>query len=159
MSKLVEINFNPDAKTLRQFGWIALVGFGILAALAYYEKLIFSFGLGGARMPLVMTFAALGTIAALFSLVAPRANRVLYVGLTRVDPAGLSHRLRAFLCDHGNAVLSDYRTHCGFVPDFREGPDAPGLRAERAYLLGGGAPSARQRELLPSVLRGDHVGR
>ena len=82
MSKLVEINFNPDTKTLRQFGWIAFVGFGILAALAYYEKLIFSFGLGDARMPLVTTFAALGTIAALFSLVAPRANRLLYVGLT-----------------------------------------------------------------------------
>ncbi len=82
MSKLVEINFNPDTKTLRQFGVIAFVGFGLLAALAYYEKLIFSFGLGEARMPVVMTFAALGTIAALCSLVAPRANRLLYVGLT-----------------------------------------------------------------------------
>ena len=41
MSKLVEINFNPDTKTLRQFGVIALVGFGILGALAYYEKLLF----------------------------------------------------------------------------------------------------------------------
>ena len=82
MSKLVEINFNPDTKTLRQFGVIAFVGFGLLAALAYYEKLIFSFGLGEARMPVVMTFVALGTIAALFSLVAPRANRLLYVGLT-----------------------------------------------------------------------------
>ena len=82
MSKLVEINFNPDTKTLRQFGVIAFVGFGLLAALAYYEKLIFSFGLGEARMPVVMTFTALGTIAALFSLVAPRANRLLYVGLT-----------------------------------------------------------------------------
>jgi MFS family permease len=82
MSKLVEINFNPDTKTLRQFGVIAFVGFGILAALAYYEKLIFSFGLGEARMPVVTTFVALGTIAALLSLVAPRANRVLYVGLT-----------------------------------------------------------------------------
>jgi hypothetical protein len=82
MSKLVEINFDPDTKTLRQFGVIALVGFGVLAVLAYYEKLIFSFGLGEARMPLVTTFAALGAIAALFSLVAPRANRVLYVGLT-----------------------------------------------------------------------------
>jgi len=80
MSKLVEINFDPDTKTLRQFGVIALVGFGVLAVLAYYEKLIFSFGLGEARMPLVTTFAALGAIAALFSLVAPRANRVLYVG-------------------------------------------------------------------------------
>jgi len=82
MSKLVEINFNPDTKTLRQFGVIAFVGFGILAALAYYEKLIFSFGLGEARMPVVATFAALGAIAVLFSLVAPKANRILYVGLT-----------------------------------------------------------------------------
>ena len=82
MSKLVEINFNPDTKTLRQFGVIAFVGFGILAALAYYEKLIFSFGLGEARMPIVATFAALGSIALLFSLVAPKANRILYVGLT-----------------------------------------------------------------------------
>jgi hypothetical protein len=82
MSKLVEINFNPDTKTLRQFGVIAFVAFGVLAALAYYEKLIFSLGLGDSRMPLVLTFAALGSIAAFFSLVAPRANRVLYVGLT-----------------------------------------------------------------------------
>jgi hypothetical protein len=82
MSKLVEINFNPDTKTLRQFGVIAFIGFGILAALAFYEKLIFSFGLGEPRMPVVTTFAALGSIALLFSLVAPRANRILYVGLT-----------------------------------------------------------------------------
>jgi hypothetical protein len=90
MSKLVEINFNPDTKTLRQFGVIALVGFGVLAVLAYYEKLMFSFGLGDSRVPVAMTFAALGSIAALFSLVAPRANRVLYVGLTLLAfPIGL----------------------------------------------------------------------
>jgi hypothetical protein len=82
MSKLVEINFNPDTKTLRQFGVIAFVGFGVLAALAFYERLIFSFGLGAARMPVVTTFVAVGSIALLFSLVWPRANRVLYVGLT-----------------------------------------------------------------------------
>jgi len=82
MSKLVEINLNPDKKTLRQFGVIAFVGFGILAALAYYEKLIFSFGLGEARLTVVTIFAALGSIALLFSLVAPKANRILYVGLT-----------------------------------------------------------------------------
>ncbi len=82
MSKLVEINFHPDTKTLRQFGVIALVGFGVLAALAYYELVVFSFGLGQARVPLVIVFASLGVLALLFSLVAPRANRVLYVGLT-----------------------------------------------------------------------------
>ena len=82
MSKLVEINFNPDTKTLRQFGVIAFVGFGILAALAYYERLIFSFGLGEARVTVATVLAAIGSIALLFSLVAPRANRILYVGLT-----------------------------------------------------------------------------
>jgi hypothetical protein len=82
MSKLVEINFDPDTRTLRQFGVIAFVGFGALAALAYYEKLIFAFGLGEARMPVVAAFLALGAIALLFSLIAPRANRFLYVGLT-----------------------------------------------------------------------------
>ena len=82
MSKLVEINFNPDTKTLRQFGVIAFVGFGILAALAYYEKLIFAFGLGESRLTVVTVFVALGSIALLFSLLFPKANRFLYVGLT-----------------------------------------------------------------------------
>jgi len=82
MSKLVEINFKPDAKTLRQFGVIAFVGFGVFAALAYYEKLIFAFGLGDARTPIAAGFVTLGSVALLFSLVAPKANRFLYVGLT-----------------------------------------------------------------------------
>ena len=82
MSKLVEINFNPDIRTLRQFGVIAFVGFGALAALAYYERLVFAFGLGDSRMTVVTGLIALGSIALLFSLVAPKANRFLYVGLT-----------------------------------------------------------------------------
>jgi hypothetical protein len=81
MSKLVEIDFNPDAKTLRQFGVIAFAGFGTLAALAFYEKLLFSFGLGEARVPVAGALLALGIIALSFSLIAPRANRALYVGL------------------------------------------------------------------------------
>ena len=30
---MIEIDFRPDEKTLRQFGWIALGGFGLLATL------------------------------------------------------------------------------------------------------------------------------
>lgn len=82
MSKLVELNLNPDRKTLRQFGVIAFIGFGILALLAYYEKLIFAFGLGNARLTVVGVFVAIGTVALFFSLVFPKANRFLYVGLT-----------------------------------------------------------------------------
>jgi MFS family permease len=82
MSRLVELNLNPDRKTLRQFGVIAFIGFGVLGALAYYEKLIFAFGLGSARLTVVAGLVGIGTLALLFSLVFPKANRFLYVGLT-----------------------------------------------------------------------------
>ena len=82
MAKLVELNLNPDLKTLRQFGVIAFIGFGLLAVLAYYEKLIFAFGLGDARLTVVGVFVAIGTLALFLSLVFPKANRFLYVGLT-----------------------------------------------------------------------------
>lgn len=82
MSRLVEIDFNPDTKTLRQFGVIAFVGFGALSALAYYEKLVFAFGLGDARLAVAASLAALGLLALVLGLVAPRANRLLYVGLS-----------------------------------------------------------------------------
>lgn len=82
MSRLVEIDFNPETKTLRQFGAIAFVGFGALAALAYYEKLVFAFGLGDARLAVAASLAALGLLALVLGLVAPRANRLLYVGLS-----------------------------------------------------------------------------
>ena len=35
-------------------------------------------------MPVAITLASIGAVAALLSLVAPRANRVLYVGLTLI---------------------------------------------------------------------------
>lgn len=100
MSRLVEIDFNPDARTLRQFGIIAFIGFGALAALAYYEKLVFAWGLGGARVWVAVGFGALGLLALSFSLVAPRANRVLFVALSLVAfPIGfvLSHLIMATL--------------------------------------------------------------
>ena len=78
---MIEIDFRPDEKTLRQFGWIALGGFGLLAALSWFELLVFSFGLGEARLPVTVAFAAIGCMAALFSLVAPKANRPIYVTL------------------------------------------------------------------------------
>ena len=82
MSKLIEIDLHPDRRTLRQFGFIALGGFGFLAAIAWFEVLIFSFGLGDLRMGFVSVFAGLAAVAAFFSLVAPQANLPLYVGLT-----------------------------------------------------------------------------
>ncbi|MCH2186761.1 SxtJ family membrane protein [Myxococcota bacterium] len=82
MSKLIELDLNPDTKTLRQFGWIALVGFGALAAMAWFEVLIFGFGLGIARQAVSLGLAALAAICLVQSLVFPRGNWPIYVGLT-----------------------------------------------------------------------------
>jgi hypothetical protein len=82
VSKTIQINFHPDDKTLRQFGWIALAGFGFVAAIAWFEVLVFAFGLGAARPWVAGACGGLGCAAALFSLVHPRANRPIYVGLS-----------------------------------------------------------------------------
>ncbi len=100
MSKMVEINFRPDDRTLRQFGWIALVGFGFVAAIAWFELLIFSFGLGPARPWVAGVCGGLAGVAALFSLVCPRANLPIYVGLAVLTyPIGflLSHLIMGTL--------------------------------------------------------------
>ncbi len=97
---MIEIDWRPDETTLRQFGWIALVGFSFLAALAWFEWLIFSFGLGAARPLVAGGFAALAIVSAVFSLVAPRANWPIYVGLTVLAyPIGfvLSYLIMGFL--------------------------------------------------------------
>ena len=82
MSKMIEINLRPDEKTLRQFGFIALVGFGLVAVLAWFEWLVFAVGLGAARPGVAGALAALSLLSGVFSLVYPKANLPIYVGLT-----------------------------------------------------------------------------
>lgn len=84
MSKLVALNFNPDEKTLRQFGYIALVGFGLLGAAAWTESVMFGAGLGAARTPVAYTLLGLAAISLLFSLVAPTLNKGVFVLLSIV---------------------------------------------------------------------------
>ncbi|MCB9592310.1 MAG: hypothetical protein H6719_06230 [Sandaracinaceae bacterium] len=84
MASMVELNFNPSDRTLRQFGWIALGGFGLLAALAWFELGMFSFGLGNARPAVAGALGAVGVLSALLSLVYPKANRILFVSLSVV---------------------------------------------------------------------------
>ena len=100
MSKMIEIDWRPDDRTLRQFGVIALFGFSFIAALAWWELFIFSFGLGEARPIVAGVFAALAGVSALFSLVFPRANLPIYLGLTLLSyPIGfvLSYVIMGFL--------------------------------------------------------------
>ena len=79
---MIEINLRPDVRTLRQFGFIALAGFAFLAVIAWYEALVFSFGLGAARPYVAGGFAAAAGLSLLLSLIYPRANLGLYLGLT-----------------------------------------------------------------------------
>lgn len=90
MAALAELDLKPDARKLRQFGFIALAGFGLLAALAWSEAALFSFGLGDARIAVSGGLAAVGVLAGLASLVAPRANLPLYLAITLIAyPIGL----------------------------------------------------------------------
>jgi hypothetical protein len=82
VANLVEINFRPDERTLRQFGWIALAGFGLLALCAWNGWLVFRHGLGEWRAAVSWALAGLGLLSALFSLVFPRANALLFVALS-----------------------------------------------------------------------------
>ena len=100
MSKMIEMDWDPDERTLRQFGFIALFGFSFPAAIAWYEKLVFSFGLGEARPIVAGVFAALAGLSLLFSLVFPKANKPIFIGLTFVAfPIGfvLSYLIMGFL--------------------------------------------------------------
>ena len=102
MSKMVEIDWRPDERTLRQFGFIALFGFGFVATIAWFERLVFAslIDLGQARLVVTSIFAGLAVLSASFSLLAPRANLPIYLGLTLVAyPIGfvISHAIMAFL--------------------------------------------------------------
>src|SRR4051812_16702548 len=90
MSRVIELNLHPDERTLRQFGFIACLGFGTLAACAWFEVLMFRGGLGATRAPLALACMLVGVVAALCSLIRPRANRLLFVGLSIAGyPLGL----------------------------------------------------------------------
>ena len=100
MSRMIQIDLDPEPRILRQFGWIALVGFSLLAFLAWQERLIFAFGLGEAREPVALGLLGVGALAAFLGLVAPRANRPIYVALTLLAyPIGfvLSHLILGVL--------------------------------------------------------------
>lgn len=81
MSKMIEINLKPDARILRQFGWISLVGFGVLALLAWNSWLVFRY-VGESGAVLAKIFLAVGGLSAVLSLIAPKANAPLFVLLS-----------------------------------------------------------------------------
>jgi hypothetical protein len=78
---MLKLDLRPDRPTLRKFGYVAFVAFGLLSLLARLELGPFGFGLGPSRAWVALGLMGVGALAAFFSLVAPGLNRPLYVGL------------------------------------------------------------------------------
>lgn len=90
MAKLLELDLSPEPRTLRQFGFIALLGFSLLAWFAFEQVAIFRFGLGPARPWVSGLLLLLGLFCGAAAAVHPRANLPIYVGLSVVFyPLGL----------------------------------------------------------------------
>jgi Saxitoxin biosynthesis operon protein SxtJ len=81
---LIKLNLKPTDRELRQFGFIALGAFGLLGALIFW-RLVPLWRLFGAAAPTAAYVVwAVGALSALLSIVAPKLNRPLYVGLSVV---------------------------------------------------------------------------
>jgi hypothetical protein len=79
--KMIEIDFNPGARALRQFGLIALVAFPTLGLLCYRWGGLFGLDFGGAALSVSLVLVGLGVVSGVLSWLAPRAIRPLYVTL------------------------------------------------------------------------------
>ena len=82
---MTKINLHPTDRQLRQFGFIALVAFGVLGALVQWRGGLFGIHFGGGARWVSYSLWALGIVSALLSLVRPRANRFLFVTLTVIS--------------------------------------------------------------------------
>jgi hypothetical protein len=86
----IPVNLRPGRRELRQFGWIALVGFLVLGAVIQWRGGLFGFGFGSAAQPVTFALWGLGALSGLFSLAAPTLNRPLYLLLVVITyPIGL----------------------------------------------------------------------
>ncbi len=98
--KIINVNLKPDISQLRQFGGICFVAFGLLGWMVWWKGGLLGLDFGEARWPVVYLLWGAGSISGLFSLVFPRANRPLFVGLSLVTyPIGyvVSHVVMALI--------------------------------------------------------------
>lgn len=81
---MIKLKLNPTSAELRQFGFIALGVFGALGALLYWHVLPLARSLGGATPVVAYVLWAIAAVSGLWSLVAPRGNRPLFIVLSIV---------------------------------------------------------------------------
>jgi hypothetical protein len=80
----VTLDLNPPPRTLRNFGLIGVVAFGLIAVLVYGHHKPFSRVPGAATLPVTYVAAAFAAYCGLFAVTVPQALRWLYVGLSLV---------------------------------------------------------------------------
>lgn len=81
---LIHINLRPPPDTLRQFGLIGLIGFSLLAGLAYFQWLLFAYLPDTAVNPTVYVLIGLALYSGFFAFIAPLGLKPLYVLLTLI---------------------------------------------------------------------------
>ena len=87
---MVSLNLRPERRELRQFGLIALIAFGLLGGLIDWRGGLPAISFGESASTVAYVLWGIGAVSALFSLIAPAANRPLYVGLMVISfPIGL----------------------------------------------------------------------
>lgn len=79
--KLLDVNLNPNDKTLFRFGFVALAVFGLLGGWVLWRRSVWGFDLAGSSAGVAYALWTVGGLSAFFSLTAPRLNRFLYRGL------------------------------------------------------------------------------
>jgi hypothetical protein len=97
---MLELNLDPDERTLRRFGLLSLCVFGALGGCAWRGLPPLELEPGPARAALAFGLWALAVSSGLLALLWPRGNRALYVGLSLLGhPIGLvvSHAVLAAL--------------------------------------------------------------
>ncbi len=78
----IELNLDPEPRTLRQFGFLAFGAFALLGGLVLWRGGLFGLDFGAAAGPVAFGCFGVGALSALLSLVAPPANRALWIALS-----------------------------------------------------------------------------
>ena len=82
---IIEINWRPERRTLRNFGLISLCVFGALGAWIFFKRTIFGADLseGAARITAMVLWIVAG-YSGLMSVMAPTAVKPVYLLLTAI---------------------------------------------------------------------------
>ena len=82
---LIEVDWHPDRKQLRGFGWVCLLAFGVIATWCFFRHSLLGFSIAPlAAERVAYALWTLAGLCAMLGLTAPPALRPVYVGLTLI---------------------------------------------------------------------------